>query len=30
MRKAEDVKKEEYVSFYKSLTNDWEEYLAKK
>jgi len=26
MRKPETVTKEEYVNFYKSLTNDWEEY----
>lgn len=30
MRKAEDISKEEYVNFYKSLTNDWEEHLAVK
>merc|ERR1712159_545534 len=30
MRKPEDVPKDEYVSFYKSLTNDWEEHLACK
>jgi molecular chaperone HtpG len=30
MRKPEDVTKDEYVSFYKSLTNDWEEHLAQK
>merc|ERR1719229_83855 len=30
MRKSEDVTNEEYASFYKSLTNDWEEHLAVK
>jgi len=29
-RKPEDVSKEEYGSFYKSLTNDWEEHLCVK
>jgi molecular chaperone HtpG len=29
-RKQEDITKEEYVNFYKNLTNDWEEYLAVK
>jgi len=30
MRKPEDVSSAEYASFYKSLTNDWEEHLAVK
>lgn len=30
MRKTEDVTHEEYASFYKSLTNDWEEHMAVK
>jgi len=29
-RKPEEVSKEEYASFYKSLTNDWEDHLAVK
>jgi molecular chaperone HtpG len=29
-RNPEDVKKEEYASFYKTLTNDWEEHLSVK
>jgi len=30
MRKPDTVTKEEYINFYKSLTNDWEEYLGVK
>jgi molecular chaperone HtpG len=30
MRKPEDVDEEEHASFYKSLTNDWDSYLAHK
>ncbi|KMZ57743.1 Heat shock cognate protein 80 [Zostera marina] len=30
MRKSEEITKDEYAAFYKSLTNDWEEHLAVK
>ncbi|KAL5726434.1 Heat shock protein 83 [Ranunculus cassubicifolius] len=30
LRKPEEISRDEYASFYKSLTNDWEDHLAVK
>merc|ERR1719189_1299078 len=30
MRQPEDVSREDYAGFYKSLTNDWEDHLSEK
>jgi len=30
MRKPETIEKEEYVKFFKSISNDWDEHLHVK
>ena len=30
MRKADEITKDEYSAFYKSLTNDWDDHLSVK